>query len=712
MEDLQSLLDKEREKNTLLIDIINAIPEPILAKDWDGNFIFANKKLAELYQTSPESMIGKEDSFFTGNKEQGRFFKENGQAIMRQFETEYVYEDSTDAKTGEIIHYHSLKTPFRNKQGELNIVIIAKDITEVTFLKNTAEANAKRLKHVLEVSREGMWDWRTQTNDVFHNNGWMRITGVKLSDNSFEEFQNCLFDDDKPRVNIAINNLIEHDIPYDIEYRMTRPDGEEIWIWDRGKVIERDREGSALWVVGLIQDVTQAKHDQAEINFLAFHDGLTQLPNRSLLKDRLSRAIEHTKRSGKGGALLFVDLDQFKAVNDAHGHQAGDSLLVEVAKRITKSLRVDDTVARFGGDEFVVILSDLDENPVNAALKAERVAGEIRHQIGLPIGINENGTLTPIEYKITASIGISLFNQNLEDPDQLLQLADLALYQAKANGRDDCVLFDPAMQKKLTYTAELEKDLRASIADDGFVLYYQPQYSQDQKVVSAEALIRWYSPARGLLQPVDFIDFAEGTNLILPIGKWVITEACKQLKNWQTQTVLKDLQLSVNVSPNQVRHKSFVEDILAIVTKYQVSPSKLVLEITESVMLTDIHDTVAKIRQLRELGFKISLDDFGTGYSSLGYLKNLPVDELKIDRSFINDITSDESDLIMVKAILDLGKNFKLNVVSEGVETKAQLEILQRLGCNVYQGNYYSKPLTLKDFVRFVINNNRAQTHS
>lgn len=706
MEELRKELAKEKEKNALLLDIINAIPEPIFAKNWQGNFIFVNKMLAELYNTTPEMMIGKEDTFFTGNKAQGQFFKENVQGIMRRFEAENVYEDTTDAKTGNILHFHSLKIPFKNHKEELNIVVIAKDITEITALKNTAEASAKRLKHVLEVSGEGMWDWHTQTNAVFHNSEWERITGIKHSENSFAEFQNHLCSEDKLHVNQALNALIEHNIPYDIEFRMTRPDGKEIWVWDRGQVVERDSKGKALWVVGIMQDVTQAKHDQAKINFMAFYDALTHMPNRSLLEDRLKQAMEHTKRSGLGGAVLFIDLDQFKALNDSYGHQSGDQLLIAVSKRIHKLLKAEDTVARFGGDEFVVILNDLDANSVNAALKAEVIAEEIRKNISLPVAIKASNLSTLIDYKITASIGISLFNKEVKDANQLLQLADLALYQAKANGRDDCVFFDPIMQKELSYTLELEKDLKAAIDEEHFVLHYQPQYDRQQNIVSAEALIRWDSPSKGLLYPIHFIDFAEETNLILPIGNWVITQACQQLQRWKSQPILQDLQLSVNISAKQVWHKSFVNDIIDIVKKYQVSPSQLMLEITESVVLKDLTESVAKMNQLRDFGFKMSLDDFGTGYSSLGYLKSLPIDELKIDKSFVNDITVDESDLIMVKAILDLGKNFKLNVVSEGVETQTQRDMLYDLGCNLYQGYYYSKPLPLENFVSVVQNTN------
>lgn len=702
MKNLQKLLDAEREKNALLLDVINAIPEPIFAKDWQGNFVFVNNKLAQLYNTKPEDMIGKEDSYFTGNNEQAAFFKKNVQDIMRRFEAEEVFENSTDAKTGAICHFHSIKLPFKNSADELNIAVITKDVTELTILKNEAEASAKRLNHVLEVSGEGMWDWHPKTGQVLHNLQWKRITGIERSDNSFAEFQNCLLEEDRARVNERLDALVNHDTPYDIEYRMKRPNGEEIWIWDRGKVVERDANGNPVWIVGIMLDVTKSKRDQAKIKFMAFYDALTHMPNRALLEDRLKQALVHAKRSERVGALLFIDLDHFKSLNDTHGHQSGDDLLIEVANRIAKILKPDDTLARFGGDEFVVILNDLDRHEISAAHKAELKAIEIRQLIAQPIYVKTSQRAMRTEYQISASVGVTLFDKHRQDPQKLLQLSDLALYQAKAKGRDSCVFYDPIMQQELTETMVLERELRAAIAEQNFILYYQPQYDRDQKVVSAEALIRWVSPSRGLLQPIDFIDFAEDSHFILPIGKWVISQACKQLQSWQENPAMQHIKVSVNVSPKQIWHASFVEHTLAIVKEYGISPSSLVFEITESVLLKDTEETISKIAKLRQAGIKISLDDFGTGYSSLGYLKSLPIDELKIDKSFVNDIINDNSDLIMVKTILDLGKNFNLSVVSEGVETKAQRDLLFAFGCNLFQGFYYSKPLPVTQFEDFI----------
>lgn len=682
----------------LYLDTLNAIPEPTIVKDGDGNFVFANQYVADLYQTTSDEMIGKDDAYFTDDEDQAKVFRDSVQHVIAGMQIETVFDETTDINTGEKCTFESLKVPFKNSDGDINVAIYARNVTSISELKDQAEQDANRLKYVLDVSGEGMWDWLSGTNKVNHNKQWEVITGVVKSDNSFKEFQNCILGEDKVRVTQAIQEMMEKNKPFDIEYRMIRAnDGEQIWVWDRGRVVERDDEGYPTRAVGLIQDITEKKSNQTKIESMAFYDVLTKLPNRALLQDRIHQAIEHCKRFENLGAILFLDLDHFKLLNDAYGHQAGDELLTEVANRIKTVIRAEDTVARLGGDEFVIVLSELDNDKFKAAMKAENIAKAVHKVIDTPIALKfQEGVL---EYSITVSIGITLFDEHTADIDSLLRLSDVALYSAKDSGRDSSVFFDPDMQQKLDFSIQLEQELRHSISQQDFVLHYQPQYDINNSLIAAEALIRWNHPKLGMVNPVEFISIAEDSNLIVPIGRWVLAEACAQLARWQSDPHLAHLTLSINISAKQVWQKNFVKETIDIITRSRADQSKLKLELTESVLLKDIDDTAKKLRLLKGFGLSFSLDDFGTGFSSLSYLKNLPIDEIKIDQTFIRDIMVDESDLVMVKTIISLGENFGITVVAEGVETKPQLDLLKSYSCDVYQGFYFSKPLPYEEFL-------------
>lgn len=434
------------------------------------------------------------------------------------------------------------------------------------------------------------------------------------------------------------------------------------------------------------------KAAENEIQSLAFYDPLTHLPNRRLLLDRLLQALASSARSGKEGALLFIDLDNFKTLNDTLGHDIGDLLLRQVAQRLTSCVREGDTVARLGGDEFVVILEDLSEQDLETAARAELIGEKILATL------NRLYQIGTYEYHSTSSIGITLFNDHERDVEKVLKQADIAMYQAKKSGRNTMRFFDPKMQETINARAALEGELRIALENQQFHLHYQVQVDNSHRPIGAEALIRWIHPERGIVHPAEFIPLAEETGLILSIGHWVLETACAQINAWQQNELTRDLVLAVNVSAKQFRQADFAAQVHAIVKHHAINPMLLKLELTESLLLENIEDTIASMNVLKKTGVQFSLDDFGTGYSSLQYLKRLPLDQLKIDQSFVRDLTSDSSDRAIVRTIIAMARGLNLDVIAEGVETEEQRDALLGKGCTHYQGYLFGKPMPIEQF--------------
>jgi diguanylate cyclase (GGDEF)-like protein/PAS domain S-box-containing protein len=454
----------------------------------------------------------------------------------------------------------------------------------------------------------------------------------------------------------------------------------------------KDQNGIISNYVATLTDITLSKAAVDKIEHLAFYDPLTGLPNRRLLQDRLKPALASSHRSGRQGALLFIDMDNFKILNDTLGHDMGDLLLQQVAQRLESCMREGDTVARLGGDEFVVMLEDLSEQTLEAAAQTEVIGHKI-----LAI-LNQVYLLAMHEYRNTPSIGATLFNGQEQSIEELLKQADIAMYQAKASGRNALRFFDPQMQACITARVALEKDLRLALEEDQFILYYQPQVHHGGQIIGAEVLIRWQHPLRGLVSPADFIPIAEETHLILPIGQWVLKTACIQLKIWEGNEHTRHLQLAVNVSSRQFYQEDFVAQVAQILSQSAINPNMLKLELTESLVLDDIEDTIFKMNALRKIGVRFSMDDFGTGYSSLSSLKKLPLDQLKIDQSFVRDISIDQDDTIIVETIIAMANKLNIEVIAEGVETEAQRAFLEQHDCQLFQGYLFSKPVPIKQF--------------
>jgi diguanylate cyclase (GGDEF)-like protein/PAS domain S-box-containing protein len=456
--------------------------------------------------------------------------------------------------------------------------------------------------------------------------------------------------------------------------------------------------------VATLNDITQKKAAEEEINMLAFYDPLTKLPNRRLLQDRLKSALASSNHTGRHGAVLFIDLDNFKSLNDSLGHDIGDELLKQVAHRLEKCLRECDSVARLGGDEFMVLLEDLSEHIFEAATQVEVIGHKILNVL------NQSYQLFRHEYLSTASIGVVLFNGQEQSLDDLPKRADIAMYQAKTSGRNTLRFFDPEMQNAINARAKMELGLRKALGNQEFQLYYQLQVDSSLHPLGAEALIRWLHPSRGVVSPAEFIPLAEETGLIVPIGQWVIESACAQLKTWQQHPLTRELVLSVNVSAKQFFQVDFVAQLLETVKLHEINPNLLKLELTESIMVENIESTISTMNTLRASGIQFSLDDFGTGYSSLQYLKKLPLDQLKIDRSFIRDFATDSGDQAIVCTIIAMANTLKLDVIAEGVETQAQRQLLLDIGCTNFQGYLFSKPVTIDEFESLIqVKNSKTQ---
>lgn len=472
--------------------------------------------------------------------------------------------------------------------------------------------------------------------------------------------------------------------------------GEHCARWLTISAVKSDA-GEVTNYIGSYYDVSKLKHAEEKIHQLAFFDQLTGLPNRVLLIDRVRQALNASARHKSYGALLFIDLDNFKTLNDSLGHDVGDLLLKTAAQRILTCVRAEDTVARFGGDEFVVLIANLGTQRAKAAaLQAEAIGEKILRSF------TEAFRLDVYDYPCTPSIGVTLFSPKESNVDELLKRADLAMYDAKTAGRNGLRFFDPGMQTMISTRAALETDLREDIKKEALLLHYQPQVDHRGRLIGAEALARWPHVRRGMVSPSEFIPVAESAGLILPLGALMFKTACRQLASWSSDPATERLSIAINVSALQMRQKNFVEEACAIIKQTGANPHRLKIELTESTLVSNVNDVISKMGKLKAIGVSFSLDDFGTGYSSLSYLKRLPLDQLKIDRSFVKDVLVDPNDAAIARMIIALSRSLGLSVIAEGVETEEQYAFLARYGRLNYQGYLFGRPLPPGDFERLV----------
>jgi diguanylate cyclase (GGDEF)-like protein/PAS domain S-box-containing protein len=555
-------------------------------------------------------------------------------------------------------------------------------------------AAAEKVELALNGANLGLWEWHmAQDHRIVDGRAaaMLGYTEDELNDGAMD-WRSMVKADDISGMEAALAaHLADSARSFEAEYRMRHRAGHWVWIQSRGRVVERAGDGQPLRMLGTRMDISARKLAEAEIAHLAFYDGLTNLPNRRLLLDRLHHAIAKAARGGIHGAVLFVDLDNFKSLNDTMGHDMGDRLLEMVAFRLTEVTRETDTVARLGGDEFVVLLEDLGADQQQAMGNAAAVAGKVLDTLSRCYILDAH------ELRSTPSIGVVLFGAEHHTINDLLRQADMAMYEAKAAGRATFRFFDPVMQVALDASAMLEADLRFALQRDELRLYYQPVVDNSGRVTGVEALLRWQHPQRGLIGPGEFIPQAEKSGLIVELGDWVLEAACRQLVCWAATPDSAHLSMAVNVSARQFRQPAFVEQVLAVLERTGADPRLLKLELTESMLLTDMDDVIAKMTTLKAHGVGFALDDFGTGYSSLSYLKLLPIDQLKIDRSFVHDMLHTRHASSIVRAIITLAYSMDLAVVAEGVETREQWSALEAFGCNAFQGYLFGRAVPLTE---------------
>ncbi|MGD0642241.1 MAG: EAL domain-containing protein, partial [Roseiarcus sp.] len=682
----RDLRDREGQLRTL----VQTIPDLVWMKDADGAFLRCNPQFERFVGLAEKDIIGKTVSDLV-DKDLAEVFREHDHRVMTTGRPHVAQTWVTFAADGYRGLFEVVKTPMRDQAGEpIGTLSIARDITERAKTEEELRIAAAAFE-----AQEGIVIVGADKRILRVNRAFTEITGYTTEDVMGRTPDALRSGEHNVDFYQAIWDRIAREGTWWGEVRNRRKNGEIFPSWFSAAAVKRDN-GEITHYVATLVDITERKAAEKQIEHLAYYDPLTRLPNRRLFLDRLQQALAGSGRSGHKGALLFIDLDNFKILNETSGHDVGDQLLVEVGRRIAACVGAADTAARLGGDEFVVLLEDLSECLREAAARAKEMGEAILSALNQPY------TIAGRPHHSTPSIGVTLFIDAVDSLDELLKQADIAMYQAKSAGRNTLRFFDPDMQGALAARTVLDSALRLAIRDRQFVLHYQPQVDGAGGLIGAEALLRWRHPERGLVAPGEFIPLAEETGLILPIGRWVLEAACSRLKDWAADPRTRGLNLAINVSARQFRQADFVDQVREALERAGAPAAKLKLELTESLIIDDIEGTIEKMRALKELGVGFSMDDFGTGYSSLSYLTRLPLDQLKIDRSFVRNLPDNANDAAVVQTIITLADSLGLAVIAEGVETEAQRQFLASHGCPTYQGYLFSAPVDIAQFERLL----------
>ena len=655
-----------------------------------GQFVRVNQRYADILGYGPQELVGMTFQSLThpddvaADLAQARRLQ-NGDVPEYRLEKRYIHRDGHEV-WGDL----TVSSMWASGSAPGYHIAVVQDITGRKRMEENLRANEQRLRSILERLPMGLCLVQDDGLISFRNARYVQICGYTQEEvpDTNTWWQRAYPDaTEREAIRRRLLDTSHQGIIPLAEYTIRCADGKYKPVEISGIFVEGGR-------LITMQDLSERKAAEEEINQLAYYDPLTRLPNRRLLMDRLQQALATSARHHRSGALLMLDLDNFKTVNETRGHDRGDALLLQVAHRLRSCVHEDDTVARQGGDEFVVVLEDLGDSPEEAAARAEDVGQRILGVLREPYQIDGDA------HHSSLSMGVTIYSGTRETVDELLKRADLALYQAKNAGRDTLRFYDPQMQAVVSARATLELDMRVGLAQGQFELYYQPQIDHG-RIIGAEALLRWRHPRDGFISPAHFIPLAEETGLILPLGEWVLRTACAQCAAWQ-QDGPAPLRIAVNVSGCQFNEPDFVDMVSTALSSSGLSPEYLELELTESLLISNEQQALQKLQLLKSMGIYLAIDDFGTGYSSLAYLKHFPLDRLKIDKSFINDILTDPDDAAITEAIIAMGHSLKLKVIAEGVETREQLLFLEDRGCDEMQGYYLSKPLSEHDLKVFI----------